>query len=423
MFVSATIHRLVRLGTCLTASMVAGLLAYVASHAVGVSAAPATMVFVSEVHPAGSGNGTYNADWFEVTNSGNNPVNIAGWQMDDNSNTAASAVALRGLTSIPGGASAIFLEGLADGSTDTAIDAAFANAWFGSPTIPAGVLIGNYGGSGVGLSTSGDAVNLFDAAGNRISGVAFGAATATTTFDNAAGFGSTTLPLPIITTLSVVGVNGAVKSFNGAETGSPSRINTPPSLSTIDLSLYVRVGRFDLPEPTRTAHPANNLLAQEASAVTYNWDTDTLFVVGDGGTAVVQVTKTGQLIDTMTLSPGNSPQGTDFFDPEGIAYVGGGKFVLVEERDRQANLFTYVAGGILHKTDVQTVKLGTTIGNIGLEGVSVDPLTNGYIFVKEKDPQSVFQTTIDFNAGTASNGSPTTTNSTNLFDPALANTA
>ena len=120
--------------------------------------------------------------------------------------------------------------------------------------------------------------------------------------------------------------------------------------TSVDLSTYVRVGRFDLPEPTRTTPPANSLLAQEASAVTYDWDTDTLFVVGDGGTSVVQVSKTGQLIDSMTLAPGSSPQGTDFYDTEGITYVGGGKFVLIEERYRQANLFTYVAGGTLHQS-------------------------------------------------------------------------
>src|SRR5215813_13712056 len=108
-------------------------------------------------------------------------------------------------------------------------------------------------------------------------------------------------------------------------------------VTSVDLSTYVRIGRFDLPEPTRTAHPPNSLLAQEASAVTYDWDTDTLFVVGDGGTSVVQVSKTdGHLIDSMTLAPGPSPQGTDFFDTEGVSYVGGNKFVLVEERDRQA---------------------------------------------------------------------------------------
>ena len=80
----------------------------------------------------------------------------------------------------------------------------------------------------------------------------------------------------------------------------------------MDLSTYVRIGRYDLPEPTRTTAPANNLLAQEASAVTYNWDTDTLFIVGDGGTSVAQVSKTGALIDSMTLAPGSSPQGHGF---------------------------------------------------------------------------------------------------------------
>jgi uncharacterized protein YjiK len=198
------------------------------------------------------------------------------------------------------------------------------------------------------------------------------------------------------------------------------RIFAAPTTS-VDLGTYVRIGRFDLPEPTRTPAPPNSLLAQEASAVTYNWDTDTLFVVGDGGTSVVQVTKAGQLIDSMTLAPGASPQGTEFYDTEGITYVGGGKFVLLEERYRQANLFTYVGGGTLHTSDVKTVKLGTTIGNTGLEGISYDPMTGGFIVVKEKDPQSIFQTGIDFNAGTSTNGSPAATSSTDLFNPALAN--
>ena len=34
----------------------------------------------------------------------------------------------------------------------------------------------------------------------------------------------------------------------------------------VDLSTYVRIGRYDLPEPTRTTPPANSLLAQEVSA-------------------------------------------------------------------------------------------------------------------------------------------------------------
>ena len=195
------------------------------------------------------------------------------------------------------------------------------------------------------------------------------------------------------------------------------------AIPTVDISRYVRVGRHNLPEPTRTTPPdGTSLLAQEASAVTYNWDTDTLFVSGDGGTSIVQVSKTGVLINSMTLAPGSSPQGTEFYDTEGLSYVGGGKFVLNEERYRQVNLFTYVPGATLHRADVQTVKLGTTIGNIGLEGVTYDPMTSHYIFVKEKDPRSIFETGIDFAAGTATNGSPTTDESIDLFDPSLVST-
>jgi uncharacterized protein YjiK/phosphodiesterase/alkaline phosphatase D-like protein len=364
---------------------------------------------ISEVNPTGS-SASYAADWFEVTNTGPGDLNVSGWKMDDNSNSFGSAVAIRGLTNIPAGKSAVFLEDNGTGSNDTTIINSFSSAWFGSATPPVGLLYGFYGGSGVGLSGTADAVNLFDSAGVPQASVSFGAATTGRTFDNAAGLNNAT-----ISQLSTVGINGAFQSASGAETGSPQIY--------VDLSRYSRVGRFDLPEPTRTTPPANSLLAQEASAVTYDWDTDTLFVVGDGGTSVVQVTKTGQLINSMTLAPGPSPQGTDFYDTEGITYVGGGKFVLVEERYRQANLFTYVAGGTLHKTDVQTVKLGTTIGNVGLEGLSYDPLTGGYIFVKEKDPESIYQTGIDFVAGTATNGSPTATSSTDLFNPALANLA
>jgi uncharacterized protein YjiK len=187
----------------------------------------------------------------------------------------------------------------------------------------------------------------------------------------------------------------------------------------IELTQYGLVGRYALPEPTRVTPPSGSLLAQEASAVTWNRDTNSLFVVGDGGTSVVQVSLTGQLINSMTLAAGSSPTGTAYYDPEGLAYVGNNQFVLVEERDRVANLFTYAPGTTLDYSGSQHVKLGTTIGNIGIEGISYDPLTGGFIAVKEQSPMGVFQTNIDFAAGTATNGSASTVNSVNLFDPTL----
>lgn len=185
--------------------------------------------------------------------------------------------------------------------------------------------------------------------------------------------------------------------------------------SGIDLSKYQLVGSYDLPIGSGA-----NLLADEASAVTYNWDTKTLFVVGDGGTSITQLSLKGALIDSMTLAADASkPQGTYFYDPEGLAYVGNGQFVLGEERIRQLNLLTYTAGTTHGAAGTLTVKLGTTIKNIGIEGFSRDPLTGGFIVAKEQEPIGLFQTTIDFAAGTASNGSASTVNSVNLFNPAL----
>jgi uncharacterized protein YjiK len=233
---------------------------------------------------------------------------------------------------------------------------------------------------------------------------------------------------PSLTCTASGSVTVSVTATDGNCTGTSSATVTCTgsgggSSGSFDLSKYVRVGRYNLPEPTRTTPPdSTSLLAQEASTVTYDWDTDTLFVVGDGGTSVVQVSKTGALINSMTLAPGGSPQGTEFYDTEGVSYVGGGKFVMVEERYRQVNLFTYVAGATLQRADVKTVKLGTTIGNIGLEGVTYDPKTSNYIFVKEKEPEGIFLSGIDFAAGTATNGSPTTDESVNLFDPSLVGT-
>ena len=190
-------------------------------------------LIVSEASPWSSGNSAYGADWFEVTNTGKTAVNISGWKMDDNSNSFASAVALRGITSIAAGQSVVFIEGLADGSTDATLIANFSTAWFGTATLPAGFTIGTYGGSSVGLSTGGDSINLFDAADKRITGTDFGPSTAFRTFDNTTGVASATLPLPTVTSLSSPGVNGAFLSANGAETGSPGTIASRVIISEV----------------------------------------------------------------------------------------------------------------------------------------------------------------------------------------------
>lgn len=177
-------------------------------------------------------------------------------------------------------------------------------------------------------------------------------------------------------------------------------------LTSFDLSTYSRVAAYDLPVGTGA-----NQLAAEASAVTYNWDRNTLFVMGDEGTGIVELSLTGGLLGSMTL--------TGFADTEGLTYVGNSQFVVAEERIRTIDLLTYSAGTTLNVGATRRVDLGANIGNIGNEGLSWDPLSGGFVVVKEKDPQGVFLTVADFAAGTASNGSASTVQPLDLFNPAL----
>ena len=177
---------------------------------------------VSEVYSAGSGNLTYAVDWFELTNRGASSINVTGWRMDDGSASFAASVPFgTEVTSIAAGQSVVFLETSAANYAARVI--AFNQAWFGSDT--SSVVIGSYNGSGVGLGTAGDGVNIFDAAGSVQASVSFGAATTGLTFDNAAGLTGS------ISQLSQIGVNGAFRSFNNAEIGSPGRIAVPEPTS------------------------------------------------------------------------------------------------------------------------------------------------------------------------------------------------
>ncbi|HEY1170309.1 MAG TPA: lamin tail domain-containing protein [Verrucomicrobiae bacterium] len=366
--------------------------------------------------PAGS------QDYWELYNYGATSVNLSGYRWHDSGKSFNDAAVIPDGTIIAPGESIVF----------TSATPSVFRAWW---NLPATVqVIQSVGAPGLGGN---DGITLFDSGGNQLFFFSYAAAGFTKEDGNpstgghagpSAGGSADSVALIWVPTSGTASprytfaTGSNFGSFTAVapatDVGSPGTTHAGPK--SIDLSTYVRVGRYSLPEPTRTTPPNGiNLLAQEASGVTYNWDTDSLFITADGGTAIVQVSKTGQLIDTMTLATGSSPQGTDFYDPEGITYVGNGQFVMSEERDRQLVLFTYAAGTTLTRANTKTVKLGTFSPNEGTEGLSWDPLTGGFIVLKELNPIGIFHTTVDFDAGTASNGSPTAANSINLFDPAL----
>ncbi len=84
--------------------------------------------------------------------------------------------------------------------------------------------------------------------------------------------------------------------------------------------------------------------------------------------------------------------------------------MLAEERLQDAYLLSYSADATTARSSLASVSIGSTICNIGIEGVSYDPVTGEFFFVKEKTPQAVYETSLSFG------GSATVSS---LFTPAL----
>jgi Lamin Tail Domain len=389
-------HRFGRVRRTLLAGAFAS--AVVAAGPIASPASAAGAIIISEVAPWGSGNASYAVDWFEVTNTGASGVNIAGWKVDDNSNSFAASVALNGVTSIAAGESVIFMES----STPATTIPLFTSAWFGSD-LPVGLQVGTYSGAGMGLGTGGDAVNLFNSSGALQAKVTFGASPAAApfaTFDNAAGLDNAT-----ISTLSVVGTNGAsLVASTPPAIGSPGTIvnsSTPPTTTTTvagptttttiapstalpwpgdatvqDRSTYVFGGNLSglIEEPSGTASP------------------DLLWAVRNGPGALFRLLWDGTKWAPDTANNWGAgkalryPGGTGDADAEGVTYAGSpaaGIFVATE-RNNLANTVSRpailrfdpnAAGATLDATMEWnlTADLPAVGANLGLEAITWVP--------------------------------------------------
>jgi hypothetical protein len=205
--------------------------------------------------------------------------------------------------------------------------------------VPAGLEIGTYSGSGIGLSTGGDAVNLFDPSGNRVTGVTFGASTTFFTFDNAAGL---TGP---ISALSVAGRNGAFTV--GGATGSPGSIVTrggqassgAPVTGLVPAQLSLTLGVPAVLAPF-LAGVAKDYLAETTATVT-----------STGGDAALTV------VDAGHVAPGHLVNGT-FPLPQALQVsANGGAYAPVS--DTPTGLLTYT-GPVSNST--VTIGLKQAIG-------------------------------------------------------------
>jgi uncharacterized protein YjiK len=135
----------------------------------------------------------------------------------------------------------------------------------------------------------------------------------------------------------------------------------------------------------------------EASAVTFARDRGTLFFVGDEGRGVVEVSLTGTTLGSMAFS--GWPAASTNNDAEGLAYLGNGLLVVAEERLQDAFLFSYSAGGSVDLALAPSVNLGPTVGNVGIEGIAIDPRDGMLFAVKQDNPAQLRGGLASFSVG------------------------
>jgi uncharacterized protein YjiK len=156
--------------------------------------------------------------------------------------------------------------------------------------------------------------------------------------------------------------------------------------TSINLGNYVLQGSYSL--------DTLGDMGLEASAVTYARDRGTLFFVGDEGLGVVEISLTGQTLGSMAF--GEWPDASTNHDAEGLTYLGNGVLVVAEERLQDAFRFSYLDGGSVALASADYVSIGDTVGNVGTEGISVDPRDGSFVSVKQDNPQAVLGGTLTF---------------------------
>lgn len=126
-------------------------------------------------------------------------------------------------------------------------------------------------------------------------------------------------------------------------------------------------------------------IGKNASGLTFNPETRTLFTVINAPPQVAEITTDGRLLRTIPL--------TGVGDPEGISHVDAERYVIADERDQQ--LYWVEIGPDTGRLDVSGApRLGLAIDlgkNLGFEGVSWDHAKDRLFVAKEKSPLRVLE--------------------------------
>ncbi|HZR17252.1 MAG TPA: lamin tail domain-containing protein [Verrucomicrobiae bacterium] len=199
-----------------------------ASFAVRVTPVPnlvITEVMSGESTNNANGDTSGHGDWFELSNLGSFPVNLAGFRIDDSHASLAQSTTITNQATIQPGESVVFVQDMTP--------QAFRD-WWGTNLPPTAQVLA-YSGKGQGLSGSGDAVNVWNAVAtdnlDTAASVSFLAGTNGVSFGFNPSISNETGFLGFAPDgLSTNGVNGAFVAAVGGDIGSPGTIVNLPTL-------------------------------------------------------------------------------------------------------------------------------------------------------------------------------------------------
>jgi len=128
-------------------------------------------------------------------------------------------------------------------------------------------------------------------------------------------------------------------------------------------------------------------VSDNLSGITYNPDTESLWVVINQPTQLIEL--------DAQLQPRRYIPLTNFHDTEAVAYAGDGRFVIADERI-QSVVIARVDENTLSLDKEQLPQLTLNTGgenNKGLEGLAINPSDNTIFAVRERDPMELFSIT------------------------------
>lgn len=150
-------------------------------------------------------------------------------------------------------------------------------------------------------------------------------------------------------------------------------------------------GTLQLNDFELAAGPSSiEIIPDDLSGLTYNELTGTLFGVANGNTQIFELDGGGNHLRTIQL--------TGFNDTEGLVWLGGNEYFVVEERrGKIVKISIDENTENINYSDTYIQLEGEWGDNFGIEGIAYDALTNSLYIVKEKQPKALYRVEIPEN--------------------------